>query len=313
MAHLIKLDNYISRYQFDIFRYPSQFTRQKKERWHNIKTEWENYQQDLHFPRLEIEREEWLLQEKRNNKFLSQLFYRLKRYYSGKVQEKNTELIYDNKKFKAKSLEELKNNFYDDLFKSQLRWASSSLLEESIINPKYKYDERLKFFIQQLPDNYLVMYYPVFCIKQAPLEVEVLLLSPTEITCISILEGKESSIFETSSERFWIEHINGGQKRRVSPMLSINRMTSVVKSILNNQLSFPIKKVVLTFDSLIDNKVTGLQVEIVDHRNLTLWHEKMKKNPSPIKTVQLQVARALLEHCETIASRRQELKEQQED
>jgi hypothetical protein len=46
VTHLVKLEDYISRYQFDLNRYPSQFTRMKKERWSYVKSEWEQLQYD---------------------------------------------------------------------------------------------------------------------------------------------------------------------------------------------------------------------------------------------------------------------------
>ena len=37
MAQLIKLQDYVSRYEQDIYRYPSQFMRLKKQQWDKIK------------------------------------------------------------------------------------------------------------------------------------------------------------------------------------------------------------------------------------------------------------------------------------
>lgn len=41
MGQLIKLENYISRYQQDIFHYPSQFSRLKQENWKSLFDMWE--------------------------------------------------------------------------------------------------------------------------------------------------------------------------------------------------------------------------------------------------------------------------------
>jgi hypothetical protein len=46
------------------------------------------------------------------------------------------------------TFEQLKEEFLHDLYLSQLRWASSSLLEESRLHPKYKKDDWLQFFAQ---------------------------------------------------------------------------------------------------------------------------------------------------------------------
>lgn len=41
MAQLVKLQDYISRYQIDLARYPTQFVRLKKSQWERIKRQWE--------------------------------------------------------------------------------------------------------------------------------------------------------------------------------------------------------------------------------------------------------------------------------
>ena len=41
MAQLVKLQDYISRYQIDLARYPTQFVRLKKNQWGRIKRQWE--------------------------------------------------------------------------------------------------------------------------------------------------------------------------------------------------------------------------------------------------------------------------------
>ncbi len=41
MAQLVKLQDYISRYQIDLARYPTQFVRLKKSQWERVKRQWE--------------------------------------------------------------------------------------------------------------------------------------------------------------------------------------------------------------------------------------------------------------------------------
>ena len=40
MAQLVKLQDYVSRYQVDLKRYPTQFVRLKKQQWDRTKEEW---------------------------------------------------------------------------------------------------------------------------------------------------------------------------------------------------------------------------------------------------------------------------------
>ena len=42
MAQLVKMLDYISRYENDLSRYPTQYIRLKKYQWERMKTQWEN-------------------------------------------------------------------------------------------------------------------------------------------------------------------------------------------------------------------------------------------------------------------------------
>ncbi|MBU8905257.1 NERD domain-containing protein [Desertibacillus haloalkaliphilus] len=316
MAHLIKLEDYISRYQFDITRYPSQFTRLKKDRWYYLKTEWENVNHSMiksNRAQQPSQEEDWFSDESKGiwsgmlEKIKGLSF--LKKTDQEEVVETNEPVDYYH--FKEKTLDEVKAIFYQELFESQLRWASSSILEKSSLDPKYKYDRTLKLFVQQLPDNYLVMYQPVFWFKQARVEMEVIVISPTDVYCIALLPGTEHSIFTATSQRFWEEFIDGGKRRKLSPLLSLNRMASLISQMMrDSNLSMPIRKVVLSEYSLIDNQMQGSKVECVDRRNIDDWLDKLKRQPSPIKSTQLQVAKALLSHCQTSAYKRQDVVEE---
>jgi hypothetical protein len=309
VAHLIKLEDYISRYQFDLTRYPSQYTRMKKERWYYHKSEWEQKQA---LSSSENERNVTHMIEGRTRGLLTETVKRIRRWSKRSQIEKelvSSEL--EPEKFNE-SFEQMKEEFSNNLFDAQLNWASSSLLEESSFDPKYRSDTWLKFFAQQIPDNYFLMYKPIFFIKQAYIELDVLLISPTEVFCISILEGHEHSVFEASSERFWTEFIHKTRKKRISPLMSLSRMTGVVTPILMGaNVNFPVRTVVLCPSSIIDNKIQGAKVELVDRRNFSKWHERIKNHPSPIKNQQMKVTSLLFDYCFTAASKRsQEPKEE---
>ncbi|WP_100373816.1 hypothetical protein [Bacillus sp. FJAT-45037] len=309
MAHLIKLEDYVSRYQSDMQRYPNQFSRMKKDRWKFIKSEWERLQTPEN-RESSTNRPEGMNQEKGHN-FLSQAVAKMKNWKSTKVEEHD--MVTEEERETVDhtlSLEELKNQFLDDLYHSQLRWASSSLLEESSLHPRYKRDDVLRFFTQQLPDNYFVMYRPVFFIKKAPIELEILLITPNEIICVSLLDGQEHSVFEASSDRFWTEYIDETRKKRISPLLSLSRMSGVIGPILEEAgISVPIRKVVFANQGIIDHRIPGSKVELIDRRGFESWHEKLKRNPSPIKHQQQKVAQLLLATTHTLSYHRQSEKE----
>ena len=289
MAHLIKLEDYESRYQFDLNRYPSQFSRMKRERWYYLKNEWEQAQQELDVFEVEAE-------EQTNESGWKELFQRL---FSRKDKLREDEPAEDEKlRLKSMTLPELKQMFLDELFISQLRWASSSLLGESSLDPRYKRDEWLRFFTLQLPDNYFLMYKPVFHIKKAPIDLDIVLISPAELILITLLEGHEYSIFEASTNRFWIEYVHQEKRKRLSPLLSMTRMSGVIETILKeNQFSFPIRRIVLSPTSMIDNRLPNINVEIVDKRTFRHWHESLKRQPSPLKHEQMKVTAILLDYC----------------
>ncbi|GAE34199.1 NERD domain-containing protein [Halalkalibacter akibai] len=302
MAHLIKLEDYISRYQFDLNRYPSQYTRMKKERWYYLKSEWEQMQ-------YESFQDDYQEEEGETSRF----FDRLRKW--GKKNKKDLSTHVDIQSNQPTfSLEQVRANFIEELFHSQLRWASSSLLGESTLQPQYKRDSWLKFFTQQIPDNYFLMYKPVFSVKKAPVELDIILISPTEIYCITLLDGSEHSVFEASSERFWIEFVNQTRKKRISPLVSLQRMTGIIKPILQeNDLSFPIKNVVISPNSIIDHKIQGTKVDLIDKRTFQAWKEKLQKHPSPIKNQQMKVTSALLDYCYTAQQESEEENEAIED
>ncbi|GAE25787.1 hypothetical protein JCM9140_1803 [Halalkalibacter wakoensis JCM 9140] len=307
MAHLVKLEDSISRYQFDLNRYLSQFTRMKKERWYYLKTDWEQAQSETN--------NEWNQVEtvQGDQRRLHGLIQKMKSWskISSKRHDEDVEQVDSN--FHQKTLEEVKEEFLQELFHTQLRWANSALLEESTLHPKYKEDPWLHFFTQKLPDNYFVMYHPIFSVKQAPIELEVVLISPTEIYCISLLKGEKHSVFEASSDRFWTEFVNQSRTKRLSPLVSLSRMTGVMKSILEEaNLSFPVRNIVLCKDGIIDNKIQGAKVELVDRRNFQTWYEKAKKHPSPIKSQQLKITSLLLDHCYTNSTEREADDEEQD-
>ncbi|HET7658609.1 MAG TPA: NERD domain-containing protein, partial [Bacillales bacterium] len=158
MAQLIKLENYVSRYELDIYRYPGQFIRIKKQRWEKLHSRRER-EEALGDPLSHSESEE--------------------------------------------SLKALKREFTEDVFFYQLRWASSTLKEKSFLDPKYRFDSWLKFFLLRFPDNYLVLYRPVFRVRQAPVELDIIMISPMAVWCVTLLQGDDGIVFQGESSRFW--------------------------------------------------------------------------------------------------------------
>ena len=131
MAQLVKLQDYISRYENDLSRYPSQFIRLKKYQWDRMKIQWENGLDHLAWQQKteEIEPEE-------EKKFASlfRLFSSRKNESTtivNSVEVKNEEEEDDlgfqpNLIYNPTTIEQLRKLYLDQLFHFQIKWASST-------------------------------------------------------------------------------------------------------------------------------------------------------------------------------------------
>lgn len=261
MAQLIKLENYVSRYETDIYRYPGQFLRIKKQRWEKLQSRRER----------EAASGDPLLQAQDD------------RY-----------------------LKELKREFAEDVFFYQLRWASSTMKEKSFLDPKYRFDEWLKFFLLRFPDNYLLLYRPVFRVRQAPVELDIIMISPMALWCVTLLHGDDGIVFQGESSRFWRKIEDGGVERILSPMISNLRTFRLASQLIKQYESeaLPIRRVILSPNCFIEYPDAPNGVEVIDCRTASSWYSKMRKEPSPLKFVQLKTASILLKHCQTVSFER---------
>jgi hypothetical protein len=299
MAQLIKLQDYISRYETDIFRYCSQFTRLKKQRWdavkHSAPVNWSGHSASFQQNSAEPEKKSFLLTLK---KWLKK--------GQPSVDKQEEDFFPYESNGSSPSLKQLKNSFFEDLYEFQLRWASSTISDESFLNKRYYQDDNLRFFLQSLPDNFLVLYHPVFIVKHAPVEGDIILLSPTATWCISILHGKGNEVFRAETGRFWAEGYGTDEHKHINPTISLNRTSQIVESIYRkNGIDLPVKKIILSKSGIIENSSTP-NMECIDATQFEQWHNKMKRLPSPIKLVQLKGARCLMNHCQSTYVQRQE-------
>ncbi|WLR50282.1 NERD domain-containing protein [Bacillus tianshenii] len=329
MAQLIKLQDFISRYETDIYRYPSQFLRLKKSRWDGIKREWYNGTlQQVKFGALPVEFGEYREEEWDSDDWLSDgrksIFSSVKSWFS-KNKNKQEDSYFENDFFSASSefqrteerrtLEDIKLEFLDELLRFQIMWASSTLRERSLVNQSYYYDPILRFLLQEFPDNYLVLYNPILQIKNAPVELEIILISPTTTWCMTVLESreKESDVFRVDKGRYWIEGYGEEERKRINPTISLNRMYRIVHSIYEQMgVDLPIKKIVLTRQSFIEGAHASTDTLYVDRLNFEEWHGRMKRMPSPLKHVQLKAAQALLNFSQSTYIKRPEWEEEDE-
>ncbi|MFC3883276.1 nuclease-related domain-containing protein [Bacillus songklensis] len=310
MAQLIKLQDYISRYEQDIYHYPTQYIRLKKKNWQSVKSAFETGRllQDFGFQdAFSVEQ----LQASNKKPFMQKLKGILKREKQSERESERKEsdefpssLHEDSFLYtfttEPKTIEDLKILFLDHLFDFQLKWASSTLMEQSRLERRFHHDSTLKYFLQRFPDTYLVLYKPIFLVKKAPVEADVILISPTETWCISMLEGKEGSVFQYSKERFWDELVGKSQRKVLNPMIGLNRMEQIVRRLYESHgVDFPIHKVILSHNGFIDCPAPPYGVQIIDKRTYSPWFTQLRQLSSPLKHIQLKAAQALLANSQT--------------
>lgn len=208
-----------------------------------------------------------------------------------------------------KTKEGLIQYFLDQLFPFQLKWASSTISHVSYTDQKFDYDPTLRFFLQRFPDIYLVMYHPIFNIKKAPIEGEIILISPFEIEIIVLMNEASSSnaTIITSDERSWTIETEHDTRKVISPLISLKRTEQIVKSILNTRdVHMTINKTVLSQTSDFLYVAEPYKTSLIGKREFNEWFEQKRKLTSPLKSEQLKAVEALLNYCQTSAVRRPE-------
>ncbi|PRO65385.1 nuclease-related domain-containing protein [Alkalicoccus urumqiensis] len=292
MAQLVKLADYVSRYEIDIHRYPSRFVRLKRERWDRLYQDWEAVRRGdgelaQHYRK---PGEGW--KEKARSLF------------SRRKTQEEVELP-DDWQLRNKSLPELKKQFQDELFSFQLSWASSTVSEISAVDEHYQKDPLLRLFVSALPDTCFLFYEPTLYARKAPVDCDVILLTPNEIWIIHTLSGSEDTIYSRIDQRHWEKREGESRKNMLSPLLSLKRTASVVTTILEEKdITYPVKTAVMTLDAFLDVPRSGRQVRYVDRRERESFMGYFEKMQAPIKSGQLKAAEALLDHAATISRRR---------
>lgn len=300
MAQLIKLKDYISRYEVNIFQYPTQYIRLKNDNWKKMKRRYEKGMMEG--------QEESYLQENipvEENTGWKTFFKKKKREEVQEVQEEPEK--HEDVPPVIESIEELKQYYLDGLLPFQMKWATTTLREKSFIDLAYQEDPNLKYFLQRFPDTYLLMYEPVTLMKKAEVEIDHLLIGPFGIDIITYLSHPSgTTIYPTTDHSWYIEKGYARHKVR-NPMLSLRRTETFIKSVLSKyQLDFPFRKVILAKDLDFGPGQEPYQTEFIGKNRYQDWFNEKRNIKSPLKHDQLKVAEALLKHCRTIAVKRPE-------
>lgn len=332
MAQLIKLQDYISRYQMALHRYPTQFVRLKKMQWERVKQQWSSGEEIKEWEHV-VEQEE--TSSKARFRFLK--FFHNKKTQKSEVVEDiesvdvSSELISDedelpveestlffepNIVYQPETIEDLKRMFINQFFQFQIKWASSTLREKSYVDPKYLRDTLLRTILQNLPDNYLIFYYPIMQVKKAPLELDVIILTPTDCYCITVVEHENMAVYVGNSERFWTKKIGKTDKKILNPMIQLNRMESILSQLFSkNNVEIPIRKVLLSRNGYFDYPGSIYNVKFIDKRDYSNWIMSLRKSSSPMKKMQIHAAQTILNHVQTTSFNRDiwNVKEEEEN
>lgn len=294
IAQLIKLQDYVSRYEWNAYRYPTQYIRLKQDNWQKLHYLWRNPEEN---PK-ELESEETVSTFAKWKAFITR----------GIVQEEEEE---ENKEEVLPQTEEqLKHYFLDSLYPLQLKWASSTVTDVSFMDRAFEKDAQLKYLLQRFPDTYLVMYYPIFFIKNTPIDGELILISPIGIEIIYLLEEPENIKIFAGNDRTWGKELNGIESKILSPLFALKRTEQIVKRILASEnIEFPIKKTVLSKSNDIVCYTEPYNTKIIGKREYDAWFTAKRKLVSPLKNRQLKVIDTLLKHCQTTSVKRPEWEE----
>lgn len=295
MAQLIKLHDYVSRYEWNVYRYPSQYIRLKQDNWKSLYHNWTNDILEENIPLFENPKEE-------NSKItkLKELFF--------KQSKANDETqLEENIHSPIKTELELRQHFLDKLFPFQIKWATSTVTDTSVLDKNYEQDETLKYFLQRFPDIYFIMYYPVFNIKNAPVDGEIIMISPSEIEIITLMEFDPKATIIAGDDRTWGIERGINVQQTISPLILLRRTEHMVRSILNSKnIQFPIKRSVLSRTNQIVFTTAPFNTNIIGYSQYDDWFNQKRQISAPLKSEQLKVAEALLNFCVSISIKRPE-------
>ncbi|EAZ85920.1 NERD domain-containing protein [Lysinibacillus sp. FSL M8-0216] len=322
MAQLVKIQDYISRYQIDLARYPTQFVRLKKSQWDRIKRQWELGEDISEWQHIDNETEADTFEEKERFSFIKKIFTGRQKEAAEDVEdieisnelissedtipEEETTLTFEPKiVYAPQSIHELKRMFIDQFFHFQMKWASSTLREKSYVDPRFMRDSLLRTLLQTLPDNFLLFYYPILQIRKAPIELDVVLMSPTECICITVLEADNQAVYVGGSDRFWMKKVGTKDSKVLNPTINLARMESVLFQLFKEEnIDMPIRKVVLTRNGYFDYPGSPYGIRFVDRRNYGEWMEHLRKVSSPMKHMQIRASQAILNTVQTTSFNR---------
>lgn len=295
MAQLIKLQDYISRYAWDTYRYPAQYIRQKKEHWNHFYDEWKNPSLN---EKAEVESE---AEMEAKNSVLQKWKQKLWKSTNAHVEDISPDEPVKKENIFPKGMpkteQELKQMFLDQLLDIQMKWATSTVSQVSVVDSRHYQDPLLRFLLQRFPDTYLIMYQPIFEVKRAAIETDIIFITPVEIELLRFVELEKDAVIMAGDERTWtVTDKNSETPRRiVNPLISLKRSEKWIDRFLKEEnIDMPMKKTVLSRTNRILYATAPYQTEVIDQLGFDDWFAGKRSLHSPLKKQQLNVAEILL-------------------
>lgn len=286
MAQLVKIFDCISRYEWNPYRYPSQFIRLKQANWKKLYAIWQHQPEDF-------------IEEKEESSTF-QRFFQWDGFF-----KKEESILEEEVSFQQLSEMELKKYFLQKLLPIQMKWATSTVSDVSFIDEHVQDDEDLTYFLQRFPDIYLVMFYPLFQIKDATFDAEIVLIGPLGIEIIYMLNEEPDAIIYADEERTWTVEKNDSKRKILSPLFTLKRNEHIIKAMLQARgIEIPIQKTVFARNHMIIANHEPYQTRIVGLHEYEKWFQEKRNIRSPLKHLQLQVLETLLMYCVSTSQRR---------
>lgn len=150
-----------------------------------------------------------------------------------------------------------------------------------------------------------MFYYPVLKLKKAPIELEIIIMTPTECLIVKLLEHEDQAVYVADGDRFWTKKVGKFEKKVLNPMIELNRSETIVKQLMHmDEVDIPVRKVLLSRNGYIDYPGSAYGAQIIDKRNFIDWYMALRRSSSPMKHMQMKASQAILRHAETTSFNR---------
>ena len=97
--------------------------------------------------------------------------------------------------------------------------------------------------------------------------MDIIIITPVECMCITVLEEEDLAAFSGSSDRFWTKRFGDKETKLLNPLISLNRMGKIVAQLFREkEIDFPIKKYLISRNGYIDYPTSAFDIKVVDRR-----------------------------------------------